>query len=299
MARIKAEVPWDVEFPQVCARCTAPATKTMRIQRQKPSAQRWFFWFGVIGSAIAGASKGGPLRFEIPYCGDCYRRDRTLLALTWIVGVLSLVFLCSTLLILPSIGDSSDTVAVVGVLGTIGSLLALIIVTPALAIAFTRHKAVNIHRINEPIESVTLAFRSQPYFEHFSRENLEQIVTFSLDHGKELPIPVDMAISVVGRRIDERSTRTSNNLKAHFDRGRLYLRAGMYSAAISDLNRVVAVTGFENPYFLEARFYRGQAYMQVGNTIQAQDDLESYIQAASDRTQVRQAKQWLKALKRM
>jgi hypothetical protein len=297
MARIKAEVPWGVEFPQVCARCTATATKTMRIQRQKPSAQRWFLWFGAIGSAIAGASKGGPLRFEIPYCEDCYRQDRTLLALTWAVGVLSLVFLCSTLLILPSIDDSSDMVAVVGVFGTIGSLLVFLIGTPTLAIAFSRHKAVQIKSINEPIESATLSFRSKPYFEHFSRENLEQIVTLSLDHGKELPIPVEMGISVVSRRIDERSTRTSDNLKAYFQRGRLYLRAGMYSAAVADLNRVVAVTGFENPYFLEARFYRGQAYMQLGNSIQAHEDLENYMHAASDRSKIKQAKQWLKALK--
>lgn len=299
MARIKAEVPWDVSFPQICARCTAPATKTMRIQRQRPSAQRWYFWFGIIGSAVASAKKGGPLRFEIPYCGDCYRRDRTLLGLTWAAGVLGTIFLCSSLIFLPAIDDTSDIVAVVGVLSVLVGILALIIATPALAIAFTRHKAVKIHRINEPTESVTLSFRSQPYFEQFSRENLEQIVTYSLDHEKEFPIPVDMAISVVSRRIDENSTSTSDNLKAYFDRGRLYLRAGMYSPAISDLNRVVAVTGFENPYFLEARFYRGQAYMQVGNTIQAQDDLESYIQAASDRTRVRQAKQWLKALNRM
>jgi hypothetical protein len=299
MARIKAEVPWDISFPYICARCTTPATKTMRIQRQKPSAQRWYFWFGIIGSAIASARKGGPLRFEIPYCGDCYRQDRTLLGLTWAAGVLGTIFLCSSLIFLPSIDDSSDIVAVVGVLSLIVGILAVIIATPALAIAFTRHKAVQIHRINEPTESVTLSFRSQPYFEHFSRENLEQIVTYSLDYGKELPIPVDMAISVINRHINERSTRVTDDLKGYFNRGRLYLRAGMYSAALGDLNRVVAVTGFENPYFLEARYYRGQAYMQLGNNMQAQDDLESYIQAASDRTKVRQAKKWLKALKRI
>jgi hypothetical protein len=299
MARIKAEVPWDVEFPPTCARCMAPAMRTMRIQRQKPSTQMWGFWFGIIGSAIAGAKKGGPLRFEIPYCGDCYRKDRTLLGLTWVAGVLGVIFLCISLMALPNATDSSDPASIVGVLGMMGGLLALIIATPALAIAFTRHKAVQINRINEPTESVTLSFRSQPYFEQFSRENLERIVTYSLDHGKELPISVEMAISVVNRHIDERSTRVSSNLKGYFDRGRLYLRAGMYSAALADLNRVIAVTGFDNPYFLDARFYRGQAYMQMGNNIQAQDDLESYSQAASDRAKVRQAKQWLKAMRRM
>ncbi len=299
MARIKAEVPWDVAFPQVCARCTAPAIRTMRIQRQKPSAQRWFIFFGAIGAAIAGAGKGGSLRLELPYCGDCYRRDRTLLGFTWVVGVLGVVFFCISLMALPNATESSDPATIVGVLSMIGGLLALLIITPVLAIAFSRHKAVQIHRINEPAESVTLAFNSQPYFEQFSRENLEQIVNFSLDHEKELPIPVEMAISVANRHIDERSTRASSSLKGYFYRGRLYLRAGMYSAALADLNRVVAVTGLENPYFLEARFYRGQAYMQLGNSFQAQDDLENYIQAASDRTKVKQAKQWLKAMRKM
>lgn len=299
MARIKAEVPWDVGFPQICARCTAPAVRTMRIQRQKPSAQRWFIFFGVIGAAIAGAGKGGPLRFEIPYCGDCYRRDRTLLGLTWVVGVLGVMSFCISLMALPNATDSSDPAAIVGVLSMIGGLLALLILTPVLALAFSRHKAVQINRINEPIESVSLAFYSQPYFEQFSRENLEKIVNFSLDHGKELPIPVDMAISVANRNIDERSTRASSSLKGFFYRGRLNLRAGMYSAALADLNRVLAVTGLENPYFLDARFYRGQAYMQLGNRIQAQDDLENYIQAASDRTKIKMAKQWLKALRQM
>jgi hypothetical protein len=299
MARIKVEVPWDVEFPQACARCMAPAMRTMRIQRQKPSTQMWGFWFGIIGSAIAGAKKGGPLRFEIPYCGDCYRKDRTLLGLTWVVGVLGVVFFCISLMALPNATDSSEPAAIVGVLSMIGGLLALIIATPVLAIAFTRHKAVQIHRINEPTESVTLSFRSQPYFEQFSRENLDQIVTHSLDHGKDIPIPLDAAIRVVSSRIDERSTRSLNKLKGYFDRGRLYLRAGMYSAALQDLNRVVAETGFDNPYFLEARFYRGQVYMQLGNSIQAQDDLENYIQASSDRTKVRQAKGWLKASRKM
>jgi tetratricopeptide (TPR) repeat protein len=157
---------------------------------------------------------------------------------------------------------------------------------------------VHIKGINEPIESLTLAFRSQPYFEQFSRENLEKIVTFSLSHGKDLPLPVNDAISVVGGHIDERNPRSPDSLKGYFERGQLYLRAGMYSAALADLDCVVAVTGFDNPYFLEARFCRGQAYMQLGNRTQAQADLESYMQAASDRTKVRQAKRWINEMKR-
>lgn len=296
MARLKTEVPWEVRFPQVCARCTAPAAKTMRIQRQKPSAQKWFFMFGLIGSAIASAKKGGSLRFDVPYCADCYRKDRILLGLTWGVGVLSLVFLCGSLAFLPTSGETSDMSTVMGSLGMVVGLLALVIAMPALAIAYSSHKAVQIKRINEPTESVALAFRSQPYFEQFSRENLEQIVTFSLNHSKELPLPADEAISFVGRRIDEQNPRSQTSLKGYFERGQLYLRSGMHSAALADLNRVVAVTDLENPYFLEARFFRGQAHMQLGSIIQARTDLESYTQASSNRGRVRQAKRWLKEL---
>lgn len=298
MARLKAEVPWDVGFPQVCARCTSPAAKTMRIQRQKPSAQRWFFWGGLIGSAIAGARKGGSLRFEVPYCADCYRQERILLGLTWGVPVLSLVFLCGPLAYLATLYQTSHVADIVYSLGLITVVLALVIATPALAIALSKHKAVHIKSIDEPNESVILAFRSQPYFEGFTRENLEKIVTFSLSHGEELPLPINEAISVVGRRIDERNPRSPDSLKGYFERGQLYLRAEMYSAALADLDCVVAATGLDNPYFLEARFSRGQAYMQLGNRTQARADLESYMQAASDRSKVRQAKRWINEMRR-
>lgn len=76
------------------------------------------------------------------------------------------------------------------------------------------------------------------------------------------------------------------------------MRDGMYSPAIADLDHVVAVTGLDNPYFLEARFFRGQAYMQLGNKTQAQADLENYIQAANNKSRVRQAKRWINDMKR-
>jgi len=300
MARSTIEVPWDVEFPQVCARCTAPATKSMRIQRQKPSAQQWFLWFGIIGAAIAGARKGGSLRFEIPYCDNCHRQDRLLLWATWGTFLLGLLSICGLSMLTLQAGETSDTISVTKVLGMLTCVLAplLLITASVLAIVRSAHQAVHIKRIYERTESVGLAFRNQSYFERFWQDNLERIVSFVLRQSKQLPVPVDQAITAVSQRIDEQNPRSPESLSGYFERGQLYLRAGMYDRALADLNRVVEVTGFENPYFLEAQFFRGQAHMQLGHSVQAQTDLENYVQASSDRARVRQAKRWLKQLRR-
>ena len=298
MARSKIEVPWDVEFPQACARCTAPATKTMRIQRQKPSAQRWFFWFGFLGAAIAGARKGGSLRFEVPYCEDCYRQDRTLVWAAVGLFVLGLLFVCGVPILGAQAGQASDAANVVSTLGLVVGILALLIAAPVLVIVRQTRQAVHIQRIDERAESIRLAFLSQPYFERFWQANLERIVSFALRFGKPVPVPLDQAIATVGRRIDEQNSRSTESLKGYFERGQLYLQAKDYSRALADLERVVAVTGFENPYFLEGQFFRGQAHMQLGHSIQAQADLENYVKAASDRARVRQARGWLKQLGR-
>jgi tetratricopeptide (TPR) repeat protein len=302
MARSTIEVPWDIGFPQVCARCTAPATKVRRIQRQKPSAQQWFFWFGAIGAAIASSRKGGSVRLEIPYCEKCHRQDRILLWSAWGAALLGLIFLCSFPALAAQLEETSDVAAsIVGVLGVLGitlGILALLIAVPALVFARRAHQAVHIKRIDERAESVRLAFRSRPYFERFWRDNLEPIVSFVLRHGKPMPVPLDQAITVVGGRIDEQNPRSPESLSGYFERGQLYLQGGMYDRAVADLDRVVGVTGFENPHFLEAQFFHGRAAMQLGNTMQAQTDLENYVQASSDRAKVRQAKQWLKQLRR-
>jgi hypothetical protein len=296
MARSTIEVPWDVEFPQTCARCTAPAAKTMRIQRQRPSAQNWFLWFGLIGAAIAGARKGGSLRFEIPYCENCHRQDRILLWVTWAAALLGLLFLCGFTMLAGQLED--ETAGVVGALGVVLGVPTLLIAAPVLAIVRSAHRAVHIKRINERSESISLAFRSQSYFEQFRQHNLERIVSFVLRHGKQLPVPPDQAIAVVSRSIDEQDPRSPDSLKGYFERGQLHLQARMYDYALADLDWVVGVTGFENPYFLEAQFFRGQVHMQLGNSMQARADLENYVKASSDRARVRQAKQWLKQLRR-
>lgn len=295
MARPTIEVPWDLEFPQVCARCTAPATKTLRVQRQKPSAQQWFFWFGLIGAAIAGARKGGSLRFEIPYCEDCHRQDRLLLWAIWGAALLGLVFMCGFAALT---GQTSETASTVGGLGIALGALILVIAAPVLAIVRSTRQAVHIKRIDERKESVRLAFLNPAYLERFWQDNMERIISFALRHGTPLPMPLEQAIAAVSRRIDEQNPRSPASLSGYFERGQLYLQARRYDLAWADLDRVITVTGFENPHFLEAQFFRGQAHMQLGNRMQAQADLENYVRAASDRARVRQAKQWLKQLGR-
>ena len=298
MARSIIEVPWDVGFPQACARCTAPATRTMRIQRQKPSAQRWFLLFGLIGSAIAGARRGGTLRFEIPYCADCRRRERILLWATWGAFLLGLLFICGFALVASQAEEASDAVSVMGILGTLMGSLGLLIAAPVLGLVWRAHRGVHVKRLYERTESVRLAFRSQPYFEQFLRDNMAQIVSFALGHSKPLAVPLEQAVATVSQRIDEQDPRSPDSLKGYFERGQLYLQAGTHDRARADLDRVVEVTGFENPCFLEAQFFRGQAHMQLGNSVQAQTDLENYVKASSDRTRVRQARRWLRQLGR-
>lgn len=296
MARSTIEVPWDARFPQICARCVAPATKIMRVQRQKPSAQQWFFWFGLIGAAIAGARKGGAVRFEIPYCDKCRRQDRILLWSAWGGFLLSMVFICGFAMLASQLEEPYDPLSMVGVIGSLLGAVILLIGAPVLAIVWRAHQAVHVKRIYERTESVRLAFRNPSYFEQFCRNNLERIVSFVLRHGKQMPIPLDQAIAAVSGLIDEQNPRSQESLRGYFERGQLHLQAGGYDRALADLDRVVEVTGFENPHFLEAQFFRGQAYMQLGNIMQAQTDLENYVQASSDRAKVRQAKRWLKQL---
>jgi len=272
----------------------------MRIQRQKPSAQKWFlfFFFGLIGAAIAGARKGASLRFEIPYCEDCYRRERILLWVTWGAWLLGLLSTCGFAMLVTQLEEPYDPVSVVGALGMLIGAPVLLIAAAVLGIVWRAHKAVHIKRIYERSESVRLTFRNPSYFERFWRDNLERIVSLALRHGKRVPFPLDQAITAVSRHIDEQDPRSPESLKGYFERGQLYLQAGMYDRALADLDWVVGVTGFENPYFLEAQLFRGQAHMQLGNSMQAQTDLENYVQASSDRARVRQARQWLKQLRR-
>jgi len=218
MARSTIEVPWDVAFPQVCARCTAPATQTVRVQRQKPSAQKWFLFFGLIGAAIAGARKGGSLRFEIPYCASCRRRERLLSFATWGAFLLGMVFLCGFAMVASQTGESSDPASVVAGLGALLGAVSLLIGAPVLGVVLRAHRAVHLKRVYERSESVRLAFRSQPYFAQFLRDNAERIISFALTHGKPLAVPLEQAIAVVSRNIDEADPHAPGSLKGRFER---------------------------------------------------------------------------------
>lgn len=299
MARSTIEVPYDVTFPFVCAGCTAPATKTLRLQVQKPSAaQSWaWFFFGILGWLVAGgASKDAFIRYEVPYCDNCHRQARLFQTLIWILVILLVVVLCGGAALISSLSrESSELSNVLGILIALTVIFGGIAIV-VLAIVASSRRAVVIQRINERLQSLRMGFLNPSYFELFRQENLDRLVAFGLRANKMDQVPLDEAVAVINRQIDPDNPRSAASLKGYFERGQLYLQQRAYDQAIADLNHVIEVTGFENPYFLEAQYFRGQAHMSIGNTVQAQIDLENYLKAASDKARIRQARKWLKQM---
>lgn len=299
MARSTIEVPYDVTFPAVCAGCTAAATKTLRMQVQKPSASRswaWFF-FGILGwLVVGGASKDAFIRYEVPYCENCHRQARLFQTLIWILVILLVVVLCGGSALVSSLPrESSDLSDALGILIALAVVFGGIAIT-VLAIIASSRRAVVIQRINERLQSLRMGFLNPSYFDLFRQENLDRLVAFGLRANKMEQIPLDEAVAVISRQIDPDNPRSAASLKGYFERGQLYLQQHAYDQAVADLNRVIEVTGFQNPYFLEAQYFRGQAHMLSGNPMQAQIDLENYLKAASDKARIRQARQWLKQI---
>jgi|YNPNPStandDraft_1061719.scaffolds.fasta_scaffold03272_5 tetratricopeptide (TPR) repeat protein len=301
MARSTIEAPYDVTFPPLCARCMAPATRSMPIQAQKPSASRawaWFF-FGVIGWMIAGgASKENFIRYDIPHCDNCYQQTRRLQMLMWLVLGLVILLSCGGIALASSLSERSSQVSTAVPL----LLLFVFVVGGAAIIVLTAvvssRRPVIIQRVNEKLQTVRLGFLNPSYLDHFRQENLERLVSLGVRTGKMKDVPLEEAIALVSQRIDPEDPRSPASLKGYFERAQLYLQQGAYGQAVSDLDRVIEVTGLENPYFLDAQFFRGQAHMRLGNTVQAQMDLENYLKAASDRGRMAQARQWLKQIRR-
>jgi len=310
MARSYMVVPWDSEFPKVCTSCTEPATRTIGYKIQKPSSQKWFFWFGIIGSAIASARKGNTLRFEVPYCDNCFQRDRNLLWAVWGSILLGLLLIFGSPFLFSLAKQSNNILNVLGVFGLGLGILLLVIVAPVLMIVRNRKRAIKIlmTAINEITESITLTLRNLAYKEIFLQQNLERIVTWELNHDNilrlvyrkdhKLSVPLDQAIPMVEKRIDQQYPRSPQSLRGYFEASQLYILAERYEQAITYLDWVIATPGLENPYFLEAQYFRGQAFMLTGRNQQAQTDLGNYLNAASNKARIKKAKQWLKQLQR-
>ena len=297
MARLLLEVPFDdIAFPPSCARCGATAAdKPVVVRRAKPSRARWFLFFGLIGSAIATSRPGSQVQFNVPYCLNCQRRARSLKLAAWGMGIMGLLLTCSFPMIAAGLAERSEALAnTVGYLGLCPGLLLVLIGLPAVLVLRSRHNAVQIKQINERIGSARLGFGNPRYFDEFRALNLRRLVAFALHHGLPLPVEVDRAIAAVGEGINEEEPRSPSNLAGYFERGQLYLMAGSYPRAVEDLNRVIEVTGFENPYFVDAHFFRGRANMQLSRYQQAVTDFESFIKASDDRRKVREAKRLLK-----
>ena len=300
MARSTIETPWDSDFPPLCARCTGAATKTRRIKRQKPSASRMFVMLGALGSALAGAKQ--PLTFDVPLCESCYRRDNTLRWAAWGAFGLAFLFLCALTMIVTLVfqprGDAGQQATGIGF--AVGMLIGIPALVALVVILIVRHaqQPVHVGRIDERAESTRLAFLNPSYHKHFLQHNLEHLVAWALRHRRPMPVSADEATAVVSQGIDEQDPRSANSLNGYFLRAQLCLQGGRYREAVEDLDRVLAVTGFENPHFVEAQYFRGEAHMRLGRTADALADLEHYVQAASDRARVREAKRWLKELRR-
>ena len=300
MARSYITIPWNSEFPNICVRCTEPATTKKTVKLQKPSTQQWFLWFGLIGAAIAGARKGGSVSFNIPYCENCARRDRNLLLAAWGAFILSLLFMFGSAFFFSNQNQPGDAMAVFGALVLMLGILLLVVAIPGLAILRNSSKSFRIlfTVVLERMECVIISFRNQNYLDQFKQQNLERLVTFELRYDQPLIVPIDQAVSVVARRIDEHYPRSPQSLSGYFELGQIYLQSGMFEQAIANLDWVMNVTGLENPYFLDAQYFRGQAHLNAGHIPQAQTDFENYLVAASNKPRIKKVKNWLKQLKR-
>jgi len=267
------------------------------VRRAKPSLAKWFFFFGLIGRAIAARRGNGYVQFDVPYCINCQKRARSLKLTAWGIGILGLLLSCGFLMIAAGIAERAEALSgLVGFTGICLGLPLLLIGLPVVRVVRLRHEAVQIKQINEKIGSARLVFRDPRYFDEFRALNVRCLISFALRHRLSLPVQVDQAIAAVSEDISEEEPRSPSSLAGYFDRGQLYLMAGSYARAIDDLNRVIEVTGFENPYFVDAHYFRGQAHMQLSHYQEAISDLENFTKASDDRRKVGEAKRWLKKI---
>ncbi len=116
MADSLLEVPVaEVVFPQICASCASgPPDTTLRVQRAQAAQARWYFFFGLIGAAIANAARGGQgtVRLDIPYCNACRKRDRTLGTVAWVLVGVGFLFACGATLFATSLEQEATTAPV-------------------------------------------------------------------------------------------------------------------------------------------------------------------------------------------
>jgi hypothetical protein len=292
------EVPYaEVAFPQSCASCgSGPADTTLRVQRAQAAQTRWYFFFGLIGAAIANAARGGQgtVRLDVPYCRACRRRDRTLGWVGWGLVLAGFLFIVGATVI--AAGMAQDVAATpVMLAGSALGLLALVAAVVVLAVRASQ-RALKIRRLHEKIGGARLAFRNPTYYERFRALNLRRLISFALRYNLPLPVEASAAVAALTAEISAAEPDSESALAACFDRGQLHLKAGSYARAVDDLSQVVAVTGFQNPHFVDAHYFRGQAYMQLTRNGDARSDLERFVNASDDRRRVREAKGWLKKL---
>ena len=278
MSRAKCEVPWNVQLPPICAGCLKPAVKTLRLEIEDTETQR------VFASRPSGPNYLDP---KIPCCEACFQEQKLAARLGCAAPLLIALFLTGWSVVN---GGIQVTVVVAGI--SVGAL--------SWVLLRVRRAALELVRVvdTSPVsKSMTLSFRNPAYRDKIVQHNFADILHFALRNHKPLPVPVEQAIDVVTRQIDENDLRAPNTLRGYFERAQLHLQGQMYEKALADLRRVAQLTGTETPYYPDILFFRGQAHMHLGNLSQAQRDLERYVGEAKQSTRKYTARRWLKELK--
>jgi hypothetical protein len=296
MARATIEVPWQgVVFPQKCASCGNPmVTKTVPIKRATQKQQRrqstGYLLGGAIGMAIAG-SGGGPdkyVQFQVPFCQDCVARDRKFKAAGWITLVLGFL----SIIVLPVIAaglesEGSGTLIGLGVL--LGAVL--LIASIVIFVMASNRTPVTIKAVKDKFQGAVLAFRDPAYRDEFGQVNLARLVPYELQAGLPLSATPDQALAIVSQAIDAGQPGSEDTVRGHYYRAQIYMRGESYSQAVDDLNKVISGGASTMP---DAYFLRGQALLNLARYQEAATDLNTFIQATSDRQKAGEAKKLLK-----
>jgi len=296
MARVMLEVPWEgTTFPQKCASCGNPmVAKTVPVKRPTQKQQRrqstGYLLGGVIGAAIAssGSDPEKHVQFDVPLCQECVAQNRKFKTAAWITLILGFL----SIIILPIIAaglesDASDTLMALGVLVGLGLLIAAIV----LFVMVSRRAPVAIKTVKDNTQGAVLAFRDPAYQDEFRQANLARLIPYELQAGLTLSASTDQALAIVSEGINDEQPNAEGTVLGHLSRAQIYMRGQSYSQALEELNKVIAAVGQTMP---DVYFLRAQALINLARNQEAAADLETFIQASSDRKQVREAKKLLK-----
>ena len=299
MANPTIEVPWaGVVFPQKCASCGNPTVeKTVTVKRPTQAYQRrqstGYLLGGAIGMAIAGSGAGPDkfVQFGVPHCQDCLAQDRKLKIAGWlclVVGLLAMTVLPVVAAGAASSDGSGSWIAISIFVGLVLVITSIVLLT----IASTRG-GVTIKAVKDRFAGAVLSFRNPEYAAEFAQVNLPRLVPYNLRAGLPLPVPANQALEIVSQNVDDGRPDAPDTLAGHFNRAMIFMGMQSYSQAVDDLNKVVAVSGY-NPLMPDALLLRGQSLLNLSRYQEAATDLDAFIRSSNDRQKVGEAKKLLK-----